>query len=80
MAKNTTKASERRRTAGSLERSVRGRFRWQRCTECGHEGTALAVLHLQDCLPCPVCQRTTRREYADRKPSNVELSDRRDNL
>lgn len=41
------------------------RWRLQRCTECGHEGFAFAVLHLQAWFPCPVCQRTTRREYAD---------------
>ena len=51
-----------------VQRRVGECFRLQRCIECGYEGAALAVLHLQDCFPCPVCKHATRREYADGKP------------
>lgn len=37
--------------------------RLQRCVECGAEGSAPAVLHLQEWFPCPVCEESTRREY-----------------
>lgn len=48
----------------SVQRLVRrSRFRWQHCTECGHEGIGLAVLHLQDCFPCPICKHSTVRRY-----------------
>ena len=48
----------------SMQRLVRrSLFRWQHCTECGHEGIGLAVLHLQDCFPCPVCKHSTVRRY-----------------
>jgi len=47
----------------AARRGKRSSFRWQHCTECGHEGIGLAVLHLQDCFPCPVCKHSTVRRY-----------------
>lgn len=52
---------------------LRSRFRWQYCTECGHGGLGLAVLHLQDCFTCSVCKYSTVRRYGS---PNAELSDR----
>jgi ribosomal protein S27E len=63
---NYRRAGNRRKVRMSIKNKVRSagsRFRWQHCTECGNEGIGLAVLHLQDWIPCPVCKHSTVRRY-----------------